>query len=135
MNIVQDIQKLVYTFVSNNKQHIKVYSCSNKDIKFPYIILELEKIKSEENFTNKKYEISINIKIFDKNETNTQIIEISNELRENITKLSNTKIRDSIIIDIINENNSLEMHNGLNSIWSDNLKFKFIINKLKEIIE
>ncbi len=132
MNIIQNIQKLIYTLVSNNTQNIKVYSCSNKDIKFPYIILELDKIKNEENFINKRYYTWINIKIFDKNETNTKIIEISNEIEENIMKLLNVKIENFTIIDIVYENNSLEMYNGLNSVWNNNLKFKFTINEVND---
>lgn len=132
MNIIQNIQKLIYTLVSNNTQNIKVYSCSNKDIKFPYIILELDKIKNEENFINKRYYIWINIKIFDKNETNTKIIEISNEIEENIMKLLNVKIENFTIIDIVYENNSLEMYNGLNSVWNNNIKFKFTINEVND---
>ncbi len=132
MNIIQNIQKLTYTLVSNNTQNIKVYSCSNKDIKFPYIILELDKIKNEENFINKRYYIWINIKIFDKNETNTKIIEIFNEIEENIMKLLNVKIENFTIIDIVYENNSLEMYNGLNSVWNNNIKFKFTINEVND---
>ena len=132
MNIIQNIQKLIYTLVSNNTQNIKVYSCSNKDIKFPYIILELDKIKNEENFINKRYYTWINIKIFDKNETNKKIIEISNEIEENIMKLLNVKIENFTIIDIVYENNSLEMYNGLNSVWNNNLKFKFTINEVND---
>lgn len=132
MNIIQNIQKLIYTLVSNNTQNIKVYSCSNKDIKFPYIILELDKIKNEENFINKIYYIWINIKIFDKNETNTKIIEISNEIEENIMKLLNVKIENFTIIDTVYENNSLEMYNGLNSVWNNNINFKFTINEVND---
>lgn len=132
MNIIQKVQKLAYTSISNNTQNIKVYSCSNKDIKFPYIILELEKTKSEENFINRKYDIWVNVKIFDKNETNTKIIGISDEISENMVKLSNIVIDNFIIVDVICENNSLEMYNGLNSVWNNNLKFKFTVNEVND---
>lgn len=130
MNIIQKLQKLLYNLLSGNKQNIKVYSCSNKDINFPYIILELETSKIEEFFASKKHNVRISIKIFDKNETNMKIIEVTEEIRENLTKLLNTKIDNSTIVDIICESSSLEMYNGLNSVWNSNLKFKFVINEI-----
>ena len=128
MNIIQKLQKLIYNSVSNNTQNIKVYSCSNKDISFPYIVLELEKSKSEKLFAGEKYSVWVNIKIFDKNETSTKIIEVSEEIRENMMELLNIKIDNSAIVSIVCENSSLEMYNGLNSVWNSGLEFKFIIN-------
>ena len=131
MNIIQKLQKLIYNSVSNNTQNIKVYSCSNKDISFPYIIFELEKSKNEKLFAGEKYSVWVNIKIFDKNETSTKIIEVSEEIRENMMELLNIKIDNSAIVSIVCENSSLEMYNGLNSVWNSSLEFKFIINGYK----
>lgn len=130
MNIIQKLQKLIYDFVSNNRQNIEVYSCSNKDISFPYIILELEKNRNEKFFVGEKYSIWVNIKIFDKSETNMGIIETSEEIRENMMRLLDIKIDNFVIVSIVCENSSLEMYNGLNSVWNNNLKFKFIVNEI-----
>lgn len=129
MNIIQKIQKLIYTSLSNNEQNIKVYSCPDRDTVFPYIIYEFEKIKKEENFTGSEYEINLIVKIFYKSETNIELIHISDELTKNIMYLQGIRLENSIIISINNENTSIELYNGLNSVWRCGVKFKFIVNE------
>ena len=43
--------------------------------------------------------------------------------------LQGIRLENSIIISINNENTSIELYNGLNSVWRCGVKFKFIVNE------
>lgn len=131
MHIVQEIQKLIYSLLKDMNNILNLYSCPNKNVDFPYAIIETDKINVENNFNNNLYEITINIKIFDKNETNTQITNTANEIKKEILKLFNIEFKNYTIIDVISTIDNIRMYNELNSVWSEVLGFKFIINERK----
>lgn len=131
MHIVQEIQKLVYSFLKNMDNVLNVYSCPNKNVNFPYVIIETDKIEVENNFNNNLYEITVNIKIFDKNETNTQITNTASDIKNEILKLFNIELKNYTIIDVVSTIDNIRMYNELSSVWSEVLGFKFIINERK----
>lgn len=131
MHIVQEIQKLVYSFLKNMDNVLNVYSCPNKNVNFPYVIIETDKIEVENNFNNNLYEITVNIKIFDKNETNTQITNTASDIKNEILKLFNIELKNYTIIDVVSTIDNIRMYNELSSVWNEVLGFKFIINERK----
>ncbi len=135
MLIINKLQKLIYNQLANsNKENIKklknIVSTSIINSDFPYLIIDINNLEIDKNFANDYYIVNIKIKIFDKNESNSNIINISSDIFMELSDLNNIYINNARIIDINLLNTELNLFNEINSIWSCNLNFKITIENI-----
>ncbi len=135
MLIINKLQRLIYNQLANsNKENIKklknIVSTSIINSDFPYLIIDINNLEIDKNFANDYYIVNIKIKIFDKNESNSNIINISSDIFMELSDLNNIYINNARIIDINLLNTELNLFNEINSIWSCNLNFKITIENI-----
>ena len=68
--------------------------------------------------------------VFDKNESNLNILNISNIVKSKLLELSNTKSNTFNIIDINFNNLTIKIFNEINSIWNTNLNFNITLEQI-----
>lgn len=130
MNIINNLQKIIFEKLQNIKENINIYSCPETNSPFPYVILNINKIEIENNFNNNIYSISLTMSVFDKNESNLNILNISNIVKSKLLELSNTKSNTFNIVDINFNNLTIKIFNEINSIWNTNLNFNITLEQI-----
>lgn len=126
------LQKILYDLIEATNGAMEVYSCPHRNVNFPYVVIEISRIHGENNFNHKIHNIHTSIKIFDRNESNTPIITLANDIREAVLKLYNLQQENFEIVDVSLKEDTLKMYNELNSVWSEILDFEFITRELAE---
>lgn len=130
MNILSTLQKIIFEKLQNI-ENVTIYTCPETNSTFPYITINMENVEIENNFSQNTYIIYFNISVFDKNESNLHILDLSNTTKEYLMELSNTQLNDFNIIDIYFNNLNLKLFNEINSVWNAVLKFNIIIQSKK----
>ena len=131
MKILNDLQKIIYNKLSNIEE-INVFSCPEKNTNFPYLIINIDNIEIEDNFYNTSYSLILKLLIFDKNESNINIINISEKVKNNIIELNNNFLNNiTKIININFINSELKLFNEINSIWNMSINLNLIIQQQK----
>ena len=126
MKILNDLQKVIFEKLQNI-DNINVYTCPETNSTFPYIIINMENTEIENNFFQDTYLIHFNTSIFDKGESNVNILNLSTLVQKYLTELSNTQFNDFNIVDIYFNNLNLKLFNEINSVWNAVLKFNIIL--------
>jgi hypothetical protein len=78
------------------------------------------------NFNYNLIEIKAQIRIFDRNENNLSILNISDSIQTGINKLFNISFEDFTVIGVYISGNELKLYNEINSVWSDTLNIKLV---------
>ncbi len=135
MFIINKIQKIIYNqLVNSESENIKklknIVTTSIINSNFPYLIIDINNVEIDKNFNNNYYIANIKIKIFDKNESSKNIIDITNDIFNELSNLNNIYIDNNQIIDINLINTEMSLFNEINSIWNCNLNFKIIIENI-----
>lgn len=128
MNVLIDLQQLIFNKL-NCLKDISVYTTPEKNSQFPYIIMSLDDVDIENNFSGDNYSINVSIKIYDKCESNINIMKKSIEIKENLMELINT-ITETFSIKCIDlKNMTTQIFNELNTVWESILNFKILVKK------
>ncbi|MDR2078051.1 MAG: hypothetical protein LBP39_03745 [Rickettsiales bacterium] len=107
-------------------ESVNIYSCPNRNTDFPYILLSFGEYEVGRNFNYNLIEIKAQIRIFDRNENNLSILNISDSIQTGINKLFNISFEDFTVIGVYISGNELKLYNEINSVWSDTLNIKLV---------
>lgn len=135
MLIIYKIQKEIYNqLLESDSINIKklngIFSSPPVNLEFPYLLIVVEDIKIEKNYNElNNHILNIKIKIFDKNESNGNIIAIAEDVEKELYKLLNINIDNFSILDVNLLNTTINIFNEINSIWSCVLEFTIIIKQ------
>lgn len=126
MKTLNNLQKVIFEKLQNI-ENINIYTCPETNSTFPYAIINIENTEIENNFFQDTYLINFNISVFDKSESNVNILNLSNLAQKYLMELSNTQFNDFNIIDLYFNNLNIKLFNEINSVWNVVLKFSIIL--------
>ncbi|MDR2778477.1 MAG: hypothetical protein LBB13_03190 [Rickettsiales bacterium] len=128
MNIIQNIQRLVYSQLVNIdfSESVNIYSCPNRNIDFPYILLSFDEYEISRSFNYNLIEVKAKIRIFDKNENNLPVLNITDDVHKAINELFNVSFEDFSITEVSITGNELKLYNEINSVWNNTLNVKLL---------
>ena len=139
MIVIIRIQKAIYDCLksqnSENFQTLKgIFNYLDKNTDFPYIFTTINNVEDLSTFSRDIYSCSVSINIFDKNTTNTFVVNIANKIKEIFRDLDNFEMDDYEtdnfeVIDIRFENFKITLENN-NTIWQGELIYNIIVKKL-----
>lgn len=135
MLVIHKIQKEVYNqLINSESENIKkiknIFSSPIVNAGFPYLFVEINKTTIEKNFDNlDNYFLQLKIKLFDKRESNAEIIAMSNDVLEEVLKLVNITVDNFYIADIFFKNLETNAFSEINSVWNCSLYFDMVVKK------
>lgn len=136
MLIIQEIQKIIYNKLINSENKnistLNIFTCPKINATFPYLIIEINKVNIENNFNKNNYSVNLQIKIFDKNESNIKILSMANSVQYELINIVNISIGNFNIIDICFLDAEINIFNEINSIWKTILNFKILVEEKNE---
>ncbi|MDR1499092.1 MAG: hypothetical protein LBS34_02285 [Rickettsiales bacterium] len=135
---MEEVQKLLYNkLIASTSEHIgklaNISSSPEKNSTFPYLLMVINNVNTEINFNNSKYLLTLAIKIFDKNESNIDIISIADAVQTELLELSGTITSNNYeIIGMYLADTAVGVFNEINSVWNINLNFKILVGKMNQ---
>jgi len=111
MFILNIINNIIYkTLKESNDKNIKkltgIYTYLPKNTIFPYLFIECTNINKNNDYLEDIYNISVCLNIYDNNNSNINILEIVNSVKNEILKINNDNIIDVNLINIKNSFNN-----------------------------
>lgn len=113
MFVLNLLNNLIYNALKNSdNEFIKnienIYTSLPKEPIFPYIFIESGNIKKCNNYQENIYEVDVSIKIYNKNKSSTDVLNIVNSVQNVVENIEHNNILDINILKISNNfNNSL----------------------------
>lgn len=132
MTIINEVQKTIYNCLIQqtgiNFLNIKgIFTYVEKNSDFPYIFVSTNKIEDLSTFSKKIYKYSIEIDVFDKNTSNSYILDLIEDIKSIFSNISNFTTNNYDILDIKFREINTTLENN-NTIWKSQAIFDFIIN-------
>ncbi len=133
MIIINKLQKSVYDCLkSQNSQNFQnivgIFTYIEKNMDLPYIFMTIKDFNDISTFSKGIYSVKLSINIYDKNTTNSFVINIANEIKNIFKNLSNFIIDEYDLIDIKYNDFSILLENN-NDIWHGELSYNIIIGE------
>ena len=127
-SIINEFQKVVFNTL-NNIDNLNIYSCPRKNSNFPYLVMSVSNVTLENNFHCDNYFINLSISLYDKNESNLNIINLSKKVKDLLISLSNNKQEIFIIVDVNLNNMTNILFNDVNSVWNTTINFNITLSE------
>ena len=134
MIIINEIQKSIYNCLksqnSDNFQKLKgIFNYLDKNTDFPYIFTNINAIEDLCTFSKDIYSCSISINIFDKNTTNSFVVNLADEIKNIFSTLNNFEMQNFKIMDIKFNNFKITLESN-NTIWQGELIYNILVEKI-----
>ena len=134
MIVINEIQKSIYNCLklqnSDNFQKLKgIFNYLDKNTDFPYIFTNINAIEDLCTFSKDIYSCSISINIFDKNTTNSFVVNLADEIKNIFSTLNNFEMQNFKIMDIKFNNFKITLESN-NTIWQGELIYNILVEKI-----
>ena len=134
MIVINEIQKSIYNCLksqnSDNFQKLKgIFNYLDKNTDFPYIFTNINAIEDLCTFSKDIYSCSISINIFDKNTTNSFVVNLADEIKNIFSTLNNFEMQNFKIMDIKFNNFKITLESN-NTIWQGELVYNILVEKI-----
>lgn len=134
MIVINEIQKSIYNCLKSqesvNFEKLKgIFNYLDKNTDFPYIFTNINSMEDISTFSKSIYSCSISINIFDKNTTNSFVVNLADEIKNIFSNLNNFEIENFEIINIKFNNFKIALENN-NTIWQGELAYTIIVKKV-----
>ena len=105
---INTLNNILYTALKNsNDENIKkitdIYTYLPKNAKFPYLFIEYKNIAINNSYENDIYCVVLNLHLYDKNTSNTNILSIYNSVKNILETIENSDVIDISINNIENK--------------------------------
>ncbi len=127
-SIINEFQKVVFNTL-NTIDNLTTHSRPKKNSNFPYLVMRVSTVTLENNFHCDNYFINLSISLYDKNESNLNIINLSKKVKDLLISLSNNKQEIFIIVDVNLNNMTNILFNDVNSVWNTTINFNITLRE------
>jgi len=133
MLIVNEIQRSLYDRLkSENSQNFRkltgIFNYLDKNMDFPYIFMDMSGMKNLSTFSETIYLYSTSIDIYDKNTSNSFVINLAEEIKNIFDTITNFKMNNLEMIDIVFNGFTIALEAD-NTIWKGELLYDIIVKK------
>ncbi|MFC1659358.1 DUF3168 domain-containing protein [Pseudomonadota bacterium] len=134
MQVIWELQKAIYEKLTDTDRDLVekvsgVYHYVPQNTIFPYIVIFENKAKEISNFSETIFEVQTEIHVFDKSESNSDLLSLVDDTVNILKDISNFTIIGHSLIDLeLLSVNSLLMDDR--KTWKCELFFNFIVKKI-----
>ena len=134
MQVVWELQKAIYEKLSDAGESLisnvsGIYHYVPQNTSFPYVVISESKVCEISNFAENVYEIVVKVNLYDKGETNSDLLTVTNYAVVLLKDSSDLTVSNHSVIDskFVSADVSLSGKNG--DMWKSEVIFKFMVKE------